>query len=120
MSEVRLIAEMGTGNDLYGQDYTKAAMRAVDDAIRHSSIPFFECLGIGHDAMRVRVTVGVQEPEKVDLEAVKAHLPRGRVEVEAVKGGLNVVNEQIGTTIVIAAASVEAFVPSQAGTWRAV
>ena len=25
MSEKRIILEMGTGNDLYGQDYTKAA-----------------------------------------------------------------------------------------------
>ena len=27
----RLILEMGTGNDLYGEDYTKAANRAVQD-----------------------------------------------------------------------------------------
>ena len=29
----RIILEMGTGNDLYGEDYTKAACRAVDDAL---------------------------------------------------------------------------------------
>jgi hypothetical protein len=29
MSEKRIILEMGTGNDLYGQDYPKAARRAV-------------------------------------------------------------------------------------------
>ena len=29
MSEKRIILEMGTGNDLYGRDYTKAARRAV-------------------------------------------------------------------------------------------
>ena len=32
----RIILEMGTGNDLYGEDYTKAAYRAVEDAIRHA------------------------------------------------------------------------------------
>ena len=29
----RIILEMGTGNDLYGEDYTKAAIRAVQDAL---------------------------------------------------------------------------------------
>jgi uncharacterized protein (TIGR02058 family) len=34
----RIILEMGTGNDLYGEDYTKAACRAVNDALHHSSL----------------------------------------------------------------------------------
>ena len=29
----RIILELGTGNDLYGEDYTKAAVRAVQDAM---------------------------------------------------------------------------------------
>ena len=37
----RIILEMGMGNDLYGEDYTKAACRAVEDAIRHSSLIIF-------------------------------------------------------------------------------
>lgn len=114
----RVIIEMGTGNDLYGQDYTKAAIRAVEDAIRHSSLPLFESLGLSHDLMRVQVTVGVQQPDRIDLAAVAAHLPRGRAEVRAVQGGLDVVNDEIGTTIVIATAAVEAFLPSQAGKWQ--
>ncbi|MEO1601936.1 MAG: Lin0512 family protein, partial [Pseudomonadota bacterium] len=31
MTEQRVIIEMGTGTDLHGQDYTKAAIRAVED-----------------------------------------------------------------------------------------
>ena len=31
--------EMGTGNDLYGEDYTKAANRAVQDAL-HTALLF--------------------------------------------------------------------------------
>ncbi len=38
MAEKRLILEMGTGNDLYGEDYTKAAIRAVQDCLHHSSL----------------------------------------------------------------------------------
>jgi uncharacterized protein (TIGR02058 family) len=29
----RVILEMGAGNDLHGGDYTKAAIRAVEDAV---------------------------------------------------------------------------------------
>ena len=39
MSDQRFIIEMGMGNDQYGQDYTKAASRAIEDAFLHSAIP---------------------------------------------------------------------------------
>ena len=62
MSEKRIILEMGTGNDLYGRDYTKAARRAVQDALHHSSITLFSKLGIDHSEMRVSVTIGASPP----------------------------------------------------------
>ena len=40
--------------------------------------------------MRVQVTVAVQDPDQVDVAALVAKLPRGRAEVTAVFGGLNV------------------------------
>jgi uncharacterized protein (TIGR02058 family) len=109
MSEQRFIIEMGMGNDQYGQDYTKAAQRAIEDAIRHSSIPMFGALGLEHTEMRVQVTVGVQDPDALDMDVLEAGLPRGRVTVSAVKGGLNSINPDTGNTIVIASAAVEAF-----------
>ena len=115
MAEQRIIIEMGMGNDLHGMDYTKAAARAIEDALRHSSLPLFGALEVTPDQMRVQVTVAVQEPEKVDVDALVANLPRGRAQVRAVKGGLNVATGQ--DTIVIAQASVEAFLPPQTG-WR--
>ena len=115
MAEQRIIIEMGMGNDLHGMDYTKACARAIEDALRHSSLPIFGVTDLGHDQMRVQVTVAVQDPDKVDVQTLTAKLPRGRAEVRAVFGGLNVPagNE----TIVIAQASVEAFLPPQTG-WR--
>lgn len=113
MIDQRFIIEMGMGNDLYGMDYTKAARRAIEDAMRHSSIPLFEATGLSHDTMRVVVTVGVQDPDKVDCAALAEMMPRGRATVTAVHGGLNVTNPDNANVIVIASASVEAFLPPQ-------
>ena len=113
MSDQRFIIEMGMGNDQYGMDYTKAAARAIEDAIRHSAIPMFDATGLSHEEMRVQVTIGVAEPDKVDCAALVAKLPRGNPTVKAVTGGLNVTNPDTGKVLVIATAAVEAFLPRQ-------
>lgn len=118
MGEKRIILEMGTSNDLYGGDYTKAAIRAVEDAFRHSSLTLFRTLEIDHATMRVQVTIGVAKPDQVDADAVAASLPRGRAEVQVVAGGLDVADPGTGGAHVIATAAVEAFIPDPSGTWR--
>ncbi|QAX31490.1 Lin0512 family protein [Leisingera sp. NJS204] len=118
MTEKRIILEMGTGNDLYGQDYTKAARRAVQDALHHSSITLFAKLGIDHGEMRVDVTIGVKQPEAVDCDLVAQDLPRGRASVRAVMGGLDVEDAEAGTRHVVATAAIEAWLPDQAGKYK--
>ena len=103
----RAILEMGAGNDLHGGDYTKAAIRAVEDALHHSSLTFIRALGIDKDTLQVNVTIGVQKPDEVDTEKVKGTLPVGKVSVRAVKGGLDVEDEVVGDVAVIASAAVE-------------
>ena len=49
---------------------------------------------------------------------VAAELPRGRAEVRAVRGGLNVHDAENGTTHVIATAAIEAWVPVDAEAWK--
>ncbi len=110
----RFIIEMGMGNDLHGGDYTKAAARAIEDAIRHSSIPLFGALGLDHRQMEVRVTVGVQAPEAVDTDALVAGLPRGNVTVQATHGGLDITNPDTGDVTIVATAAVEAFLSKDA------
>ena len=104
--KMRVILEMGTGNDLHGSDYTKAAVRAVDDALHHSSLAFIRTLGIDKRSVDVEVTIGVQKPDLVDLEKVKARLPVGNVTVKAVKGGLDVPDPEGNDPAVIASAAV--------------
>ena len=113
----RIILEMGTGNDLYGEDYTKAACRAVDDALHHSSLILFRSLGFDHADMDVRVTIAVQDPEKVDRTIVAATLPRGNAAVHVVKGGLDVVDNIHNTKSVIATAAVEAYLDIDPKDW---
>lgn len=118
MNKRRFILEMGMGNDLHGMDYQKAAGRAIESAMRRSTIPMFETTGLRHEDMEVRVTIGVQSPEKIDTEALAQLMPRGRPEIRAVFGGQNVPNEETGETIVIATAAIEAFFSDQSGLWR--
>ena len=89
MADQRLILEMGTGNDLYGGDYTKAAVRAVHDAMRHSSLSLYWSLGLDPAEMQVNITIG-------------------QISVKAVKGGLDVPDAARGDKTVIAAAAIEA------------
>lgn len=107
----RLILELGAGNDLYGMDYTKAALRAVQDALHHSSLTMFKSLDLDSSKMDVRVTIGVQDPDKVDTSAVAATLPRGQATVTSVFGGQNVEDTKNGTKHVIATAAIEAYYP---------
>lgn len=108
MALKRAILEMGAGTALHGGDYTKAATRAVDDAIHHSSLTFLRSLNIKPSDMHVTVTIGVQEPDRVDIEAVKSKLPHGQVTVNVKKGGLNVPDPEGNDLTVIASAAIEA------------
>src|SRR5260370_35664949 len=99
MAANRVILEVGTGNDLHGGDYTKAALRAVQDALHHSSLTMLRTLGVNSKTgMFVDVTIGVQQPDKVDLEQVRTSLPHGIVSGKAGKGGLDVPHPE-GTDI---------------------
>ena len=106
MARVRCITEMGMGVDVHGKDATKAAKRAVSDAIRHSSISFPRVMGKTAHDMFVDVTIGVPNPDAVDTSAVAKELPYGTVTVKAVKGGLEIPAEGGGDAITIANAAV--------------
>jgi uncharacterized protein (TIGR02058 family) len=56
----RVILELGSGNDLHGSDYAKAALRTVQDALHHSSLSFLRSLKIDKTKLNVEVTIGVQ------------------------------------------------------------
>ncbi len=90
MAAKRFVVEIGTGIDLHGEDVTKAACRAVNDAISRSCLcGLIEIFGMEDlEAMEVDILVACPRPGEVDLEQVKAVVPIGRKEARAVEGGL--------------------------------
>ena len=103
------VLEFGMGVDVHGLDSTKAACRAVSDAIRHSSLPFFRDVRERGGTMLVEVTVGVPDPASVDVERVRRELPHGEVTVHPVAGGLRVP----GSDTIIACASITVSIEDQ-------
>ena len=108
------VFEFGMGVDVHGLDATTAACRAVSDAIRHSSLPFFRDVRERGGKMLVDVTVGVPDPTKVDVERVRKELPHGEVTVHPVAGGLRVP----GSDTLIACVAITVSVDDPAGTPR--
>ena len=106
MALTRYLTEMGMGVDVHGRDYTKAACRAVSDALRHSSLNFFKALGKSHEDMRITVKVAVSEPEKIDVKRIASEIPYGSVTVEPSKGGLDIDSENGLDPIVVANAGI--------------
>ena len=93
----RLVMELGMGTDIRGSDYTKAATRAVHNALRQNSLVVADAFGKSRDAMKVDIHIGVQKPEMVDKTAVAGMLPYGEGSVEVVKGGMDTPKDD-GTT----------------------
>jgi uncharacterized protein (TIGR02058 family) len=93
MTKKRLVLEIGMGTDIRGADPTKAACRALRDALWHNSLSIATALGHPLDAMIIDVHIGVPRPEMVDKAQVLAVLPYGKATVTVIEGGLEVRND---------------------------
>ena len=107
MTWKRMVLEIGMGTDIRGADSTKAAVRALRDALWHNSLSVANALGMPTDSMRVEVTIAVPRPEQVDTGAVLAVLPHGTGTVNVVEGGLEIPNDAgTDSTLIAHAAAV--------------
>ncbi len=86
----RLLTEFGMGTSLRRQDYTQAARRALQDALWHNSINLAELYGKDKEDMQITVEIGVQQPDAVDIEALRDIFPYGQLTFSVVEGGLDV------------------------------
>ncbi len=105
MAMKRMVLELGMGTDIRGADYTKAAVRALRDALWHNSLSIADAVGLDVDSMQVEVTIGVPHPEQVDKAAVLAVLPHGTGTVTVVEGGLEIPNDAGTNSTVLAHAA---------------
>jgi uncharacterized protein (TIGR02058 family) len=115
----RYIIEFGSGMDFHGQDVSKAALKAVKDAVSKSCLcGLTELLELSDldEQVEIKVTVAVSDPDAVKADEIAAALPIGKVTVSAVKGGLTIHGikiERFGDkddTIEAALAALEVFV----------
>jgi uncharacterized protein (TIGR02058 family) len=92
MSKKRFVVEMGTGIDMHGEDVTKAACRAVKDAISRSCLcGLVEILKLEDlQAVDVDILVASPKPEEVNLDQVMGTVPIGRKTARAVQGGMTI------------------------------
>jgi uncharacterized protein (TIGR02058 family) len=93
MAKKRMVLEIGMGTDIRGTDSTKAACRALRDALWHNSLSIATALGQPLEKMIVDVHIGVPRPETVDKAQVLAILPYGTGTVTVVEGGLEIRND---------------------------
>ena len=107
MALQRVALEIGMGTDIRGGDYTKAAVRALRDALWHNSLTVANAVGKSSDDMQVEVLIGVPQPDKVDTAQVLAILPHGTGTVNVVQGGLEIPNDAgTNSTLIANAAAV--------------
>ncbi|HET7616728.1 MAG TPA: Lin0512 family protein [Bacillales bacterium] len=86
-----IFIETGMGIDVHGQNVTKAAVRAVQNAVHVNSMPGIRSVlpDRSLDNMCVNVKLAVPcDKDKLDVEAVKKEIPYGKVTVEVVDGGM--------------------------------
>ncbi len=101
MALKRMVLEIGMGTDLRDADYTKAAVRALRDALWHNSLSIGAIVNQPVDAMQVEVLIGVPNPAQVDKAEVLAILPHGTGVVTVVEGGLEIPNDEgTGVTVI--------------------
>ena len=102
--------ELGMGTSLRAGDYTRAAVRAVEDALWRNSISFAEAFGFHKSDMLIDIHLGVQKPDLVDTDMVKAVLPYGNGSVTVGEGGLDIAKlDGSGVTILANAAITVSF-----------
>ena len=90
MARTRFVIEIGTGIDLDGTDPTKAAIRAIDDAIHRNCLCGIQEYAGLQDLQKVTIQAKIACPrhELIDQTCILEHFPFGNIQVLCVDGGL--------------------------------
>jgi len=102
----RMVMELGMGTDIRGQDYTKAAVRALENALRQNSLTVAPAFDVDPQDMQVTAIIGVQQPDQVDVDAVAATFPYGKPTVQVEFGGMDTLKDDGTPGTILANAAV--------------
>ena len=116
MAKTRIALELGMGTSLRRHDYTKAACRAVEDALWHNSLSLAEAFGFEKTDMLIEVEIGVQRPDEVDVGQIVAIFPYGNASVQIVEGGLDIAKPDGKGHTIIANVAVVVYFDMEAAT----
>tara|TARA_B100000700_G_C14502885_1_gene604937 strand:+ start:238 stop:591 length:354 start_codon:yes stop_codon:yes gene_type:complete len=106
----KMVFEIGQGTSLRSNDYSRAGVRAVENALWKNSLNLAQAFGFEKSDMIVDVTIGVQKPDKIDIERIKKIFPYGVIYVKPQLGGLDIPEtENTAKTIIAVAAIVVSF-----------
>lgn len=124
----RFVIEFGMGLDQHGQDPTRAACKAVKDAVARSCLAgLLEIVRLSEvNDMLVDIQIACPHPEKVDRGAVLEALPFGQKQLTLHEGGMvahGLFQPELGdvtdeTYIANAAITVWVNVDDMLETWR--
>ena len=106
MALKRMVLQLGQGTDIHGADSTKAAERAVRDALWRNFLQIADVLGQPRDSMDIQVTIGAPRPETIDKDVVAGVFPYGKIEVSCEEGGLEIVTQDGKDSTLLAHAAV--------------
>ncbi|RWZ51287.1 hypothetical protein EQV77_17115 [Halobacillus fulvus] len=89
--EQLMFIQTGMGTDVHGQNITKAAVRAIKNAIHTNSMPGIRTVlpDQSLDHMKINVKLAVPcDHDELDHEEVKRAIPFGEVRIEVMDGGM--------------------------------
>ncbi len=95
----------GMGADIRGADSTKAACRALHDALWRNTLNIAQICGQRSEDMKIKVHIGVPRPETVRHDEVLSILPYGEAELDVVDGGLEIMRDDGSDSTIIAHAA---------------
>lgn len=91
MGRKRLIIELGMGTEIHGQDMTRAATKAVRDAMSRLCIDvgLKELFNLtGHDDIMLEVLIACPRPKEVNAREIRKVLMSNKSEIKIVEGGM--------------------------------
>lgn len=127
MALKRFAIELGYAADLHGEDMTKAAVRAVRDAVSRICLcGIVEICGRDQfQGVHVHADVAVPNPDGVDRDAVLACIPIGEKTLTVTPGGMSVPGIEVPcfapgvSNIVVACAALTVSIETDPGAGAA-